>query len=208
MTAPAWINPDQRFALNPPAEVYKLGELPRAPDKLLAIAAALHFPDADRYRPGTGGGRTWCNLATIDFMAIARRPIPRMARGAYLRANDLADMLEAGQISGWRATGTIASAPAVIALANAGIPQIAVWKNPTPELDSDGQPIYDAQGKPVLQAGHVMPVVPGPALKVALPAQLSGVFVSGAGAICVHKVPIERCFGRHTSEVKFYASDE
>jgi hypothetical protein len=197
--APPWINPDQRYSLNPPAIVLKLGSLPRAPDKLLGIAAALCYPMAERYRPGTGGGDTWCNLATIDFMQIARAPLPRMDHGNYLRANDLADRLRSSLIPGWSKTGTIASASAVISLANEGRPQLAIWKNPTI--------LGYANGEPVLAAGHIMPVVPGPP-DAKLPPGFSGVFVSGAGAICVHKVPIEKCFGKYTAEVEFYAYRE
>ena len=204
MTAPAWINSDQRYTLNPPAEVRKLGDLPRSADNLVQLADALHFPDADRYKPGTGGGATWCNLATIDFCSIARAPIPRTLKGAYLRANDLADLLAAGQIDGWTQTGTIASAAAVRTLADEGRPQIAVWKNTHPALGADGGPLHDSAGNVVLQAGHIMPVIAAPK-GAKLPPSYSGVFVSGAGAICVHRVPIERCFGSHTSEVKFYA---
>lgn len=192
VATPPWINPDQRFSLSPPAIVLKLGELPRAPDKLQSIADALCYPSADRYKPGTGGGVTWCNLATIDFMQIARAPLPRMLRGAYLRANDLADLLRANQIAGWSHTGSIASASAVIALVNEGRPQLAIWKNPQ----------RNALGEP--EAGHIMPVVPAPA-GAKLPPSFSGVFVSGAGAICVNKVPIEKCFGSHTQDVEFYA---
>jgi hypothetical protein len=183
---PAWVNPDQRYTLNPPAEVRKLGDLPRHADNLVEIADALHYPEATRYKPGTGGGDSWCNLATIDFCCIAQAPLPRMLNGTYQRANDLADLLAAGRIDGWSPVGTLASASAIIALANDGRPQVAVYRAPGDET------------------GHIMPVVAAPA-GAKLPPHFSGVFVSGAGAICVHRVPIEKCFGRYSPEVKVYA---
>lgn len=189
IAVPPWINPDQRYPLNPPAIVLKLGELPRSADKTLAIAAALRFPDAPRYKPGTGGGETWCNLATVDFCAIARAPLPRMLNGNYIRANEFAALFKSGDVfPGWSATGSIASASAVIALAAEGRPQIAVYQAPS-------------------GSGHIMPVVYGPP-DAKLPPSFSGVFVSGAGAYCAHRVPIEKCFGKYTAEVQFYAYHE
>lgn len=209
---PIWVNPNQGVTLNPPAEVLKLGELPRAPEKVLGAYASLALTEAKRYQPL--GGRTWCNIALADAMAILRAAIPHRfdlldGKGLReLRANDIVDGLRAGKFKGWTKTGSIASAEAVRALARDGKPQVAVWKNNSLAKPSDGKTLIGTDGKPVLNPGHVVGVVAAPAVIPEKHTGLSGVYVSGAGAQCLHQCPIEQAFGPYLSGVEFFAYDD
>lgn len=208
---PAWINSSQGVALNPPAEVLALGEMPRAPEKLLAVSTALRITSAKRYQPG--GGVTWCNIAVSDGTTILRKPLPHRfdlgdGKGfRELRANDIVDGLRALKFPNWEPVGSLASKEAVKILALDGRPQVAVWKNMAPVKDSAGRVVIGKDGKPLLSPGHVMLVMPAPNSAPPKPG-FSGIYVSGAGAQCLHQCPVELGFGSYTSQVEFYAADE
>lgn len=175
---PAWISPQQWQALNPPAEVLQLGEMPRAPDVLLQATRVLKVKEARRYSPvraQNGSLITWCNIYLSDVLAILAAPIPHLWEDHELRANDIVDDLRAGALPGWNVSlGALGAAAA----AGQGLPTIAVWKNPK-------------------GPGHVMIVVPTPEGK-------DGVYVTGAGATCAEECPLAASFGPHASEVEFY----
>jgi hypothetical protein len=206
MSGPLWIDPVQWRDLKPPAEVLKLGELPRAPEKILAATRALCVLTALRYQPVVDPkGRivsTWCNINTSDAMSILRAPLPHWydladGRGRReMQANDYWDGLRAMKFPGWSKLGTMASEKAVIEWVAQGHPAVAVWKNTTPRTDGAGR-ILVMNGRPVLKPGHINPVVPTPAGR-------GGVHVTGAGGKCVQECPIQFSFGHHTPEVEFY----
>lgn len=183
MSAPAWVVDEQWRELKPPAEVLRLGEAPRAPEKLLAATRALQVKIAKRYQPVTV---TWCNIYLADVMQILRAPLPHWydlqdGKGRReMRANDIVDGARARKFPGWESLGVLASGQlAASNHAALGLPTFAAWKNPS--------------GGP----GHVTPVVPTPAGE-------HGVYVSGAGRQCVEECPIAQAFGKYTPEVEFF----
>jgi hypothetical protein len=198
MTAPAWIDPDYARELSPPAEIRALGEMPRAPEKIIAVTRALCVLTALRYQPDANG--TKCNVNTSDVMQILRAPLPHrfdLGRGPqWVSANDTVDGLRALKFPGWSKLGTIASARAVIEWVAMGRPAVATWKNTTPKRDDAQRPIV-VGGVVQLRSGHINPVVPTPKGK-------TGVYVTGAGSHCVQECPIEFSFGQYTREVEFY----
>lgn len=190
---PVWINPNQGVELKPPADVMKLGDK-RSAENLTLIAKTLCYSTAKRYAPNTV---TYCNIATSDFCQIAKAPLPHLfdPDGAgpkpphEMRANMMYTELnnptsEYGKK--WTKTGTVASALAVKNLAQVGIPQVAVWFNPT--------------GGP----GHIMPIIPKPAGKVDKPGAC-GIWVAGAGRHCTDGCPIEDQFGKYLKDTLFFA---
>jgi hypothetical protein len=207
MTAtPPWIADAQWMQLNPPAEVLALGEMPRAPEKLLAVPKALNLLTAKRYAPIVLNGviqSTYCNIFVSDATTVLRAPLPHKfdlgdKRGLReLNANEMVDGLRAGKFDGWSVVGTMASASAVISLAGSGWPCVAVWKNPQPKKDSAGR-VITVNGVVQYHSGHVVLVVPPPAGK-------RGVYVSGAGARCVDQCLITDSFGIYTPQVEFYS---
>lgn len=183
--APVWLNPNQGVDLKPPAEVLKLGDS-RSAENLILAARELHFTEAKRYAPTDV---TFCNIATSDFCQIVKAPMPHWFNGREMRANMMQDELNnpaSTYAPGWTKTGTVASALAVKNLAQCGIPQVAVWKNPT-----NGP-------------GHIMPVIPKPAGKTDKPGT-SGIWVVGAGRVCSDGCPIEDQFGRYLKDTLFFA---
>lgn len=206
---PAWIDANQGRELHPPAEVLKLGELPRAPEKLLAVTRALCVLTALRYQPVRGPdgtvSATFCNVNTSDAMQILRAPLPHVydlgdGRGAVeLTANDTIDGLQALKFAGWSMLGTVASSPAVVAWVAEGRPAVATWRNRTPKRDSAGRALT-VNGRVQYRSGHINPVVPTPAGR-------SGVYVTGAGASCVQECPIQFSFGHFVSEVVFWGHE-
>lgn len=203
IATPPWILDDAWRPLNPPAEILLLGEMPRAPEKLLACTRALHVTVSRRYQPDASG--TKCNINTSDVMQIMNAPLPHVfdlgdGRGSReLTANDTMDGLRALKFPGWSKIGTMASADAVIAWVATGKPAVAVWKNPQPRTDSRGRALT-VNGRIVYRSGHINPVVPTPAGK-------GGVHVTGAGGHCVQECPIEFSFGQYTSQVEFYGHE-
>lgn len=182
---PIWINPNQGVALNPPPEVMKLGDQ-RSAENLTVAARTLGFSTSKRYAPTDV---TFCNIATSDFCQIVKAPLPHLFNGKEMRANMMYDELNTPGSTyrgKWTKTGTVASALAVKNLAVVGIPQIAVWKNPT--------------GGP----GHIMPVIPKPSGKVDAPGA-SGIWVAGAGRHCTDGCAIEDQFGKYLKDTLFFA---
>jgi hypothetical protein len=200
---PIWIVNDQAVPLNPPAEILKLGEMPRTPEKILAATRALCVTTAKRYQPDDN--HTWCNVNTSDYCQIIRAPLPHVfdlqdGQGRReLRANDIVDGLRALKFQGWSKLGTLASAEAVVAWVAQGKPAVATWKNLTPKKDSAGR-VLTVNGRIQYRSGHINPVVPTPAGK-------SGVHVTGAGAHCVQECPIEFSFGQYVREVEFWGHE-
>jgi len=182
---PIWITPNQGVALNPPAEVLKLGDQ-RSAENLIAAALALHVDEAKRYQPA---GVTYCNIFAADWCQILKAPLPHVLNGKEMRANDIYDdlMSPAPKYVGWTQTGSIASALAVKNLATVGIPQVAIWKNPK-------------FGRP----GHIVAVIPKPASRLDRPG-LSGIWCAAAGSHCSSGCPIEDQFGDLLKDTKFFA---
>lgn len=195
---PAWIVDDIGRELNQPAEVRVLGELPRAPEKILAVTRALCVLTAGRYQPDANG--TKCNVNSSDAMAILRAPLPhRFDVGSgpqWMSANDTIDALRALKFPGWSKLGTMASESAVIAWVGAGRPAVATWRNMSPKTDSKGR-VLTVNGRVQYRSGHINPVVP-------TPAGHGGVYVTGAGSHCVQECPISFSFGHYTNEVEFW----
>jgi hypothetical protein len=200
---PAWVVADQAVVLKPPAEILLLGELPRAPEKILGATRALCVTTAKRYQ--ADDAHTWCNVNTSDVMQILRAPLPHvydLADGQgrrELRANDIVDGLRALKFPGWSKLGTMASAAAVVEWVAQGRPAVATWKNMTPKKDSAGR-VLTVNGRVQYRSGHINPVVP-------TPKGSSGVHVTGAGAKCVQECPIVFSFGQYTGEVEFWGHE-
>jgi hypothetical protein len=199
---PLWLDVMAWHELHPPAEILLLGELPRAPEKLLGATRALCVMTAERYRPTVNG--TLCNIFASDAFQILRAPLPHIADPAdgfgrrELNVNDTFAGLHAGQFPGWSLTGTIASASAVIALAAEGRPQFAIWRNPKPLLDQvTGKPLLDGFGRPRNHSGHISVVVP-------TPAGATGIYVTSAGARCVQECPIAQSFGPYVHDLEIW----
>lgn len=203
---PPWVLSDAWRPLNPPAEIRKLGEPPRSPEKLLAITRALCVTIALRYQPDASG--TKCNILTSDVLDIMRAPIRHWydpdgdgpAPAHETTANEIVDNLHALKYPGWSKVGTVASSKAVVELASMGKPTIATWKNTTPRKDSAGR-VLTQSGKVLYRPGHVVIVVPTPKGK-------TGVYVTGAGAHCIEECPIEFAFGQYLPEVEFFSHYE
>lgn len=195
---PPWILPDAWQQLTPPAIVLKLGELPRAPDKVLSASRSLHVTLAKRYQPDATG--TKCNIYLSDVLMILAAPIPHdfdMGDGRGKReivANDIVDGLHKSLFGDWRVYGPAEAA----SRAAAGFPTIAVWKNTAPRKDTSGR-IITQKGRPLFHPGHVVLVVPAPA-------GASGLYVTGAGAHCIESCPISWAFGNATP-VEIYSHD-
>jgi len=176
---PAWIVPEQYRELSPPAEVMLLADQ-RSAENLLAACRSLKVTEAKRYAPTTV---TWCNIYAADACQILKAPLPHVfdlgdGKGPReMRANDIFNGLAKGAFPNWAAVGTIASKQAIMNLAKVGIPQVAVWFNPK-------------------GPGHIVHVVPTPEGK-------TGIYVTGAGRVCVNECPIEKVFPR-LDEVRFY----
>jgi len=181
----------------------RLGELPRAPEKLLLASRSLRVTDAKRYRPLPAA--TWCNIYLADVCDILQAPIPHLfdPDGAgpipemELRANHIVDGLRAKRFNGWFKIGTMASISAAITLANEGHPVVATWANPNPVKDAKGKQKRDRNGLPVFHAGHVVLLVPTPEGK-------RGAFATGAGRRCVEQCPIAEAFGLVLSQVELW----
>lgn len=182
---PLWINPNQGADLKPPPEVMKLGDT-RSAENLFLISKALGYSTSKRYQPTDV---TFCNIATSDFCQIAKAPMPHWWNGKEMRANMMYDELNkpaSTYAPKWTKTGTVASALAVKNLAKVGIPQVAVWKNPS--------------GGP----GHIMPIIDKPAGKSDKPGAC-GIWVVGAGRHCTDGCPIEDQFGKYLKDTLFFA---
>lgn len=184
---PVWIIAEQWKPLNPPAEVRKLAELPRSPEKVLAASRALHVLEAKRYQPTKD---TYCNIFTSDLADILGAPLPHKfddgnPAGAHeMTANMMTVALRAGKYPGWKALGVLATGQAAAeAYALAGKVAIAIWKNPTGA------------------SGHVMHVVSPPVGK-------SGVYVTGAGRYCHDQCTLAQGFGGYSPQVEFFGFDD
>lgn len=201
---PPWILDQPWLALTPPAEVLVLGELPRAPEKILAATRALHVTTARRYQPDIKGG-TKCNVALSDGCQILNAPLPHVfdigdGQGKReLRANDIVDGLRALAFPGWSKLGTTASESAVVANAGMGKPTIATWRNWQLQRVAQGA-VVTVNGRKTYRPGHVVFVVPTPAGQ-------SGIYVTGAGAHCIEECPIAMAFGPYLSEVEFWSHE-
>lgn len=185
---PAWVVDQQWIPLNPPAEVLKLGELPRAPDVLLKATRAVHVLEAKRYQPTPKS--TFCNIVVSDIAQIIGAPLPHVlddgsAAGAHeMTANMMTLALRAGLYPRWKTLGVLAlGQEAAAAYAAAGKAAIAIWKNPTGA------------------SGHVMWVVPPP------PGH-SGVYVTGAGRSCHDQCTLAQGFGPYVPQVEFFGFDD
>ena len=200
MTAPIWILDEQWRELKPPAEVLVLGELPRAPEKILGVTRALCVTHAPRYQPDASG--TKCNINTSDVIQILQAPLPHWydfgdGRGRReLTANDTIDALRAGKFPGW---SKIADADAVIAWVALGKPAVVTWRNMTPKRNSAGG-VLTLNGVIQYRSGHINPVVPTPIGR-------GGVHVTGAGATCVEEVPLAFSFGQYVRDVEFWGHE-
>lgn len=208
VAVPPWILPDAWRSLTPPAIVLQLGEMPRAPEKLIAATRAVMVTVAPRYAPRPDGS-TECNIALSDISQILNAPLPHvfdLGDGfgkRELRANDVVDGLRRSKFDGWQAAGkgsSIGDSFAVITRASLGLPTVAVWKNLSVVKDAKGKPLCDAQGRIRYHSGHVVYVVPTPPGAV-------GVYVTGAGAKCVQECPIVQAFGDLLPQVEFYGHD-
>lgn len=183
----AWIIDQQWTSLNPPAEVRALGSLPRSPEKLLAASRVLRVKLSRRYQPTKV---TWCNIYVSDVLDILDAPLPHWfdpdGEGPLPafeeRANMMADGLAAGDFPGWAPVGRMLEAStreqAVVNRAAAGLPTVAVWRNPK-------------------GTGHIVLVVPTPVGE-------HGIYVTGAGRVCVEQCPIAKAFGQYLPDVAFY----
>lgn len=183
---PVWIIEQQWRALDPPAEIRKLGELPRSAEKLLEASRVLLVKSAKRYQPTK---LTFCNIYMADVLQILNARIdhlwdPDGDRGPLpaheTTANEIVLNLRASKYPGWEALGVLASGQLSAAnYAALGLPAIAIWKNPSGA------------------SGHVMLVVPAPAGK-------SGLYLTGAGRFCHEQCTLAEGFGGYAPQVEFF----
>lgn len=126
----SWQPPDaQATPADPPM---KSTEADRSASRYVDVIDQFLVDRSPRYKPGTGGGKTWCNLFICDCTAAMGCPLPRQnEKGEYQKLNQIHDwLLEKGPAHGW----TEVSAKVATREAGLGKPVVVVWKN----KDGDG----------------------------------------------------------------------
>jgi len=163
--------PDDAYRPSTPDITNDVGN--RSASNYVAVAAQFQVEQTPRYQPRDG--HTFCNIYVWDVTCAMGAEIPhwikldgtqsKMGDGVELSANAVVDWLAAhGSANGWT------QCPEADArdYATAGLPTVAVWKNPLPG-----------------HSGHVVMILPG-----------SGpTMIAQAGAHNHFNVPIAEGFG-------------